>query len=84
MLETQIRLTEKIENALDEISQRTGKPVRELIYEAIEIFVSENQQTDRRALMQKARGIWADREDFKSIERVDCIDAIILKVIMSG
>ncbi len=70
MLETQIRLTEKIENALDEISQRTGKPVRELIYEAIEIFVSENQQTDRRALMQKARGIWADREDFKSIESI--------------
>jgi predicted DNA-binding protein len=44
MLETQISLTEQIENALDEISQRTGKPISELIYEAIEVFVNENQQ----------------------------------------
>jgi hypothetical protein len=51
-----------------EISQRTGKPVNELIYEAIEIFVSENQQKNRLALMQKARGIWADREDLNSME----------------
>jgi predicted DNA-binding protein len=70
MLETQISLTEQIENALSEISQRTGKPVSELIHEAIEIFVSENQQINRRALMQKARGIWADREDVKSIESI--------------
>ncbi|MEC4813947.1 MAG: hypothetical protein SAK29_11840 [Scytonema sp. PMC 1069.18] len=70
MLETQISLSEQIQNALDEISQRTGKPVNELIHEAIEIFVSENQQKKRRVLMQKARGIWADREDLKSLENI--------------
>lgn len=70
MQETQISLTEPIENALNEISQRTGKPVKELIREAIEIFVSENNLANRRALMQKARGIWADREDIESIESI--------------
>jgi metal-responsive CopG/Arc/MetJ family transcriptional regulator len=70
MLKTEINLSEQIENALDEISQRTGKPVSELIHEAIEVFVSENQQINRRALMQKARGIWADRQDFKDIENI--------------
>jgi metal-responsive CopG/Arc/MetJ family transcriptional regulator len=70
MLETQINLTNQIENALNEISQRTGKPVNELIHEAIEIFVSENDLMNRRALMQKARGIWADREDFNNLENI--------------
>ncbi len=70
MLETQLSLSEQIQNALGEISQRTGKPVNELIYEAIEIFVSENQQKKRRDLMQKARGIWADREDLNSRENI--------------
>lgn len=68
MLETQISLSEQIQNALDEISQRTGKPIQQLINEAIEIFVNENQQEKRRALMQQARGIWADREDLNNIE----------------
>lgn len=67
MLETQISLTEQIENALDEISLRTGKPISELIQEAIEKFVSDNQQKNRLVLMQKARGIWADREDLNNI-----------------
>ncbi|MUG93055.1 CopG family transcriptional regulator [Scytonema sp. UIC 10036] len=66
MLETQLSLSEQIQNALGEISQRTGKSVNELIYEAIEIFVSENQQKKRRDLMHKARGIWADREYLNS------------------
>jgi metal-responsive CopG/Arc/MetJ family transcriptional regulator len=70
MLKTQISLPEQIQNALDEISQRTGKPVNELIHEAIEIFVSENKQKNRRDLMQKARGIWADREDLKGMENI--------------
>lgn len=47
--------------------KRSGKPVAELINEAIEIFVSENQLINRRVLMQKARRIWADREDFENV-----------------
>ncbi|GAA6622352.1 hypothetical protein [Scytonema sp. NUACC26] len=70
MLETQLSLSEQIQNALDEISQRIGQPVNELIHEAIKIFVSENQQKKRRDLMQKARGIWADREDLNSRENL--------------
>ncbi len=68
MLETKISLTEQIQDALEEISQRTGKPIPSLINEAIEVFVNDNQQINRRVLMQKARGIWADREDLHSIE----------------
>jgi metal-responsive CopG/Arc/MetJ family transcriptional regulator len=68
MSETDITLTTQERDALDEISQRTGKTHSELIHEAVEIFISEFQIEDRRALMQRAKGIWKDRQDLPALE----------------
>jgi metal-responsive CopG/Arc/MetJ family transcriptional regulator len=68
MVEADIALTAQERDALDEISQRTGKTHSELIHEAVEIFISEFQIVDRRALMQKAKGIWKDRQDLPTLE----------------
>ena len=66
MLETEINLTEQERNALQEISRRTGKTEDELVREALEQFISQFQNEDQRKLMQKARGIWKDRQDLPS------------------
>ena len=66
MLNTEINLTEQERNALQEISRRTGKTEGELVREALDQFIAQSQNEDRRMLMQKARGIWKDRQDLPS------------------
>lgn len=70
MLEAEINLTEQERGALQEISQRTGRTPSELIREAVENLISEFQQEDRRVLMQKAKGIWKDRQDLPAPEEL--------------
>jgi metal-responsive CopG/Arc/MetJ family transcriptional regulator len=70
MIEPEINLTEQELDALDEISQRTGKSQAELIREAIDHLIAEFQKEDRRSLMQKARGIWKDRQDLPALEEL--------------
>ncbi|HEU0143686.1 MAG TPA: ribbon-helix-helix protein, CopG family [Nitrososphaera sp.] len=70
MIEPEINLTEQERDALDEISQRTGKSQAELIREAIDHLIAEFQKEDRRSLMQKARGIWKDRQDLPAFEEL--------------
>lgn len=68
MLENEVNLTEQELNALREISRRTGKAESDLIHEAVERFIAQFQKQDRLALMQKARGIWKDRQDLSSLK----------------
>jgi hypothetical protein len=68
MAETEIILTEHERNALQEISERTGKKESELIRDAVDQFIAQSKNEDRLALMQKARGIWRDREDLPSFD----------------
>jgi hypothetical protein len=68
MLDTEINLTEQERNALQEISRRTGKTEGELIREALDQFITQFQNEDQRKLMQKARGIWKDRQDLPSLQ----------------
>jgi metal-responsive CopG/Arc/MetJ family transcriptional regulator len=70
MIEPEINLTEQERDALDEISQRAGKPQAELIREAIDHLITEFQKEDRRSLMQKAKGIWKDHEDLPALEKL--------------
>ncbi len=67
MSATEISLTEVERYALDEISQRTGKSHNELIREAVDRLIVGFQRQDRRALMQKAKGIWKDRDDLSDL-----------------
>jgi hypothetical protein len=68
MLDTEISLTEQERNALQEISRRTGKTEPELVREALDQFIAQFQNEDQRRLMQKARGIWKDRQDLPSLQ----------------
>ncbi|HMF56274.1 MAG TPA: ribbon-helix-helix protein, CopG family [Pyrinomonadaceae bacterium] len=68
MFETEINLTEQERDALDEISRQTGKSQAELVREAIDHLIVEFKKEDRRPLMQKAMGIWKDRQDLSALE----------------
>ncbi|HJP95813.1 MAG TPA: ribbon-helix-helix protein, CopG family [Candidatus Saccharimonadales bacterium] len=70
MLDTEINLTEQERNALQEISRRTGKSEGELVREALDQFIAQFQNEDPRKLMQKARGIWKDRQDLPSSQEL--------------
>ena len=70
MLDTEINLTEQERNALQEISRRTGKSESELVREALDRFIAQFQTEDPRLLMQKARGIWKDRQDLPSLQEL--------------
>jgi hypothetical protein len=68
MVEAEVLLTEQEQNALREISRRTGKTENELIREAVELFIAGFGVEARLSLMQKARGIWKDRQDLPTPE----------------
>ncbi len=68
MLVTEINLTEQEQNALQEISRRTGKTERELIREAVDQLIAQFQIEGRLQLMQSARGIWKGRDDLPEFE----------------
>ena len=63
MIGTELNLTEKERSALQEISRLTGKSEDELIHEAVGQLIAEFQNENRLALMQKAKGIWKERDD---------------------
>ena len=68
MLETELNLTEDERHALQEISRRTGRSESDLIHEALGSLIAGFNLEDRRAQMQKARGIWKDRQDLPALD----------------
>ena len=69
-METELNLTEQERTALQEISRRTGKSEAQLIREAVDQLIARFQSNARPALMQRARGIWKDRQDLPSLEEL--------------
>ena len=65
-----MNLTEQNQQALVEISLLTGKSQQELISSAIEELITSYQQKKRLELMQQAKGIWKDRDDLPSLEKL--------------
>jgi hypothetical protein len=68
MLKAEIDFTEQELNALQDISLRTGKSQEQLIREAVDHFIAEFQNKDRKSLMQRARGMWKERQDLPNLE----------------
>lgn len=63
MLRTQISLTEDIKHLLDDLSQRTGKSMSQLIREAVTAHYAEEQRkADFLAALEAAAGSWKDRD----------------------
>ena len=63
MVRTQIYLTEQEHQDLRTLSSLTGKTQSELIRAAVDQFFAASQLSNRQALLQRARGIWKDRND---------------------
>jgi metal-responsive CopG/Arc/MetJ family transcriptional regulator len=70
MIETKITIPESIQQSLGEISRTTGKSEEQLIAEAVTELIQNYQATNRLALMRKARGMWANREDIPNLEEL--------------
>lgn len=69
MVRTQIYLTEEERDALQSISQETGRTQSELIREAVDGLIERYPRKDRLSLLRQARGMWSDREDLPGLIR---------------
>ncbi len=67
---TSINLTEEEAATLRTMAQQMGKTFDELLHEAVVQLLMQYQQSDRRARLQQARGMWRDHPDLPSLERL--------------
>ncbi len=63
MERTQIYLTREQRDTLKVIAKRRGQTASEIIRAAIDTYIDDYQDLDRRELMHRAVGMWADRDD---------------------
>lgn len=63
MVRTQIYLTEAEQRGLRALSRRSGLTQSELVRQAIDNLLAEQQEVDRATLLQQARGLWSTRDD---------------------
>ena len=68
MVRTQIYLTEEEQTALRSLSRKTGRTQSELIRQAIDSFLAEENELDRTVLLSQARGLWKDRLDLPDFQ----------------
>lgn len=69
MVRTQIYITDQEQAQLRSLARRTGRKRSELIRSAIDEFLSRAPSCPRLDRMQRARGIWEDRNpsDFQAV-----------------
>ena len=67
MERTQIYLTRRQRGARNALAQRSGRTQSEIIREAIDDYIARPVSQDRRQLMHRAAGMWADRQDFSEV-----------------
>jgi hypothetical protein len=70
MSETSISLTAAECELLHSMSLQTGKTENELLHEALDLLKTRANSENRRSLLQKARGIWKDREDLPALSEL--------------
>ena len=60
---TQIYLTDEQRDILGNQAARTGRPMSELIREALDEYLRRHAQERRQEVLRNAAGLWADRLD---------------------
>ena len=63
MKRTQIYLTDDERRKLNALAAVTGKAQSQLIREAVDGFLEEDGATRRKAVLNRAAGLWKDRHD---------------------
>ncbi|MBW3624423.1 MAG: CopG family transcriptional regulator [Armatimonadetes bacterium] len=66
----QVSLTEAQSEALQLLSERTGKTPEELIGEAVHLYLQQNEMERRRAILHRAKGMWKDRTDLPDLREM--------------
>ncbi len=67
MKRTQIYLEETQRRALDKLAARKGKALAELIREAVDRYITDNNLEDAEYIIETS-GIWKNRDDIDSQE----------------
>ena len=70
MIRTQIYITDKERESLQNIAKQTGSSQSELIRQAIEGFLNQFTKPDRRTLLGQAKGIWSHRKDLPDFRAI--------------
>jgi len=70
MVRTQIYLTERQRNELAAIAKTAGKKQSELIREAVDRFIDQAGDSQRKAVLRETAGIWKDREDLPDFKAI--------------
>ena len=67
LVRTQIYLSAAQQAALGRMAEQRGAPKSQLIREAVDAYIAQLDAPapDKLALLRKARGVWADREDMR-------------------
>ena len=70
-----VKLTDKSERKLEELSRLTGRTPSELVNEAVERLPVDDADEQRRfeewrQAMLRVKGIWADRDDLPDFEEI--------------
>ena len=68
MKRTQIYLTDEQRDSLGNQAARTGRPMSELIREALDEYLGRHADEHRREVLRAAAGLWADRSDLAQLE----------------
>ena len=63
VMRTQIYLTDEQRDILGNQAARTGRPMSELIREALDEYLRRHAQERRQEVLRNAAGLWADRID---------------------
>ena len=63
MTRTQIYLTDEQRDSLGDQAARSGRPMSELIREALDEYLGRHADERRREVLRAAAGLWADRGD---------------------
>lgn len=67
MTRTQVYLTEEQRAKLKEQAARNGRPLSDLIREALDDYLLRHAQERRREVLEAAAGIWAGRDDLRAV-----------------
>jgi hypothetical protein len=68
MIRTQIYLTERQRDKLFAIAKSVGKKQSELIREAVDRLINQENRNTREAVLRQAAGIWKNRKDLPDFE----------------
>ena len=68
MTRTQIYLTDEQRDNLGTRAARTGRPMSELIREALDEYLRRHADERRQEVLRATAGLWADRSDLSQLD----------------